>query len=204
MRCAACQHENPINAAFCAACGVELRAPAQKGCATGCPSGRVLAIAGFLGFAALLGMTLFRAGGPSRVRATATFELPPAKAAALYDMLSPNDVRVTVNREGRRVTVKGSDREITAIQQLVTLVTCFDHLSDTDAHHAVDQARSHWQDTANYDLPRTQREALLRLLSFDNVPVLVKRDGQQVMVQATRRDRRVIDSVVAILRGERL
>lgn len=204
MRCAACQHDNPAIAVFCAACGVELHAAGRTPSAPGFRSGRVLAVIGFVGFAALLGLTLIRAGGPSRLKASATFELPPAKAAAFFDMLTPDDVHVEVHRRGRRVTVRGSDREITALQHLVTLVTSFDHLSDADARRAIHHLRPIWQDSASYELPWAQREALLRLLSFENVPVLVQRDGTRITIQATRQDRRLIDSVVEILLGQRL
>jgi hypothetical protein len=119
-------------------------------------------------------------------------------------MLAPDEVQVIVSREGHRIVVHGSDREITVLERFANLVTSLDQLSDDQAHAAIERMRPDWQEQARYDLPWAQREALLRLLSFDNVPLLVKRNGEQIRIQASRQDRRVIDSVVEILRGVRL
>lgn len=128
------------------------------------------------------------------------FELPKAKADALFNLLAPDHVPVLVGRSDDGVIVRGTSDQANVVNDFVALLTRLDHLRYPDRRRSIEHARPTWTTSKTYPLREPQAESLWRLLAFEDVPVLVRRDGPHVRVDATPEDQRIIERLVRIVR----
>lgn len=141
---------------------------------------------------------------PGVPTATREIELPKAKADALYTLLAPELVKVSVSPRSEGVQVSGTTREVNAVVAFAGLLT-----RDEGKDYMVDQAalealRQTWDSQHTYPLPRVRADALFAALSFSDVPVMVSPAPGGVTVEASAKDHEVIRDFVRILRGETL
>ena len=212
LTCPICRHENPSHARFCGRCGRPLSRRSRGGTGCGLFPGLIIILAivlwtgGWRGCPGALigraGNALWHRGGPNLVKRS--FELPPAKADAMFDLLAPQDVKVIVQRRDYGVSITGTPQEADVIQNFVELLLRHEGICRRDFHTSLGQLRNTWTKRETYELPRRQARCLYRLLAFDDVPVRVYGYPNKVIVDATEADQRVLAELVDILRGHRL
>jgi hypothetical protein len=132
------------------------------------------------------------------------FNLPDEKAAALFNMLKPADVKVIVGRDGGNVSISGTAGECDALAEFAGLIARLRGQPSCAVKEHIEHARKTWTTSNTYRLPRSKAETLFNALAPDDVPVLVSRDGKRVRVEANPHDQATIRHVVQILRGRRL
>ena len=204
-----CRQQNPPHANFCCRCGQRLDTTGS--CR---PESRRKRRSGGGGWLLLLVLLfsilgLHKGGCVSWPRWQTSpaveqfYELAPPKAAALYHLLAPRDVRVLVRRSEGRVSVKGTEREIAILDGLVALLNRVDCQSEGCLNAYMARARHTWTTSRQYKLSRQKAAALFNLLAFDDVPVLVSGRKSKVRVEASPDDQKTIWHVVNILKGHR-
>ncbi len=130
------------------------------------------------------------------------FPLQASKADAVYEMLSPSDIHVIVGRNnGEGVHVRGTSREMRAIEQFIDLLSRAGKHPDIDPVAFVERQKSTWTDRERFKLTRKKAKALAKLLAYNDVPVLVSRNGSRVTVEGTEDDIRTVRAIVEILKG---
>jgi hypothetical protein len=154
---------------------------------------------------ALVTYAVLAAARPSPEIVLRQFDLPPAKATALYQILKPKSVKVIVGRDGGRVSIKGTAGECDAVAGLARIITRCCSGPSCEARQCVERARKSWTTHRTYRLPgNSKAKALFQALAPEDVPVLVSRSGKKVTVDASPQDQETIARVVDILRGRRL
>ena len=138
-----------------------------------------------------------------------SIDLAPAKARALFDLLAPDDVAVTVGPHhlgrfsgGREVSIRGTSEDVRTIARFAGLLSRL----DADDH---DRPSGGWRQKPSagmcertYTLSRSKAKSLAKLLAFDDVPVFVTRLGSKLAVTAAPEDQEIIAGVVRILGGK--
>lgn len=210
--CPSCSRPNEPHARFCSNCGRPLPgACTGKIACGGFPTGLVI-VGVIVWFTMGRGCPTsglvkawpdwLRHESPQLVQQT--FGMPSAKADAMYELLSPSDVKVIVGRSNGGVVVKGTSAEVGVVKDFVELVTRLKSGEGKSVDESVRELRGTWTARRTYELPRRQAQALLRVLAFDDVPVLVHGYPSRVIVDATEADQKVLADVVSILWGKRL
>ncbi len=128
-------------------------------------------------------------------------DLPPEKAEAFFAILAPNDVKVLVGRRNQGVHVRGTAKEVSALAGLAELMTRESGREVTDVAQFIERHQGTWDSESVYKLPEPAGEALLRVLAFEDVPVLVSRQGSGIGVRASKRDQAVIADIARIQQG---
>lgn len=134
------------------------------------------------------------------------FNLSPAKASALYALLAPSDIKVTVRKRPRGVTVHGTPREVAALRDLVDLVNRVEGHGWSAARlkARIDELRPSWTCTDFYELPPDKAKCLWNLLSIDGVPLAISGGPSRLRIDATCADHNILRTVVEILKGRPL
>ncbi len=132
---------------------------------------------------------------------TRQLDLPPDKADAVFDLLSPRDVPVLVRRTDKGVSVRGTTGEVHALVKLAELLTREQGQAiEGETEGKLSKA---WNAQASFSgLNDQQADALFRTLAFKDVPVLVSRHLDEVTVAGSRQDVDVVKDVVKIIRGK--
>ena len=218
--CRHCRHQNPQRARFCGRCGQSLLAQAretlhplpgpkarsrQKRC---CGPGPLLLVL-CLG---AIGICWVGNRGPHRSirwpgQSKQTVFLDAAKARALFDLLAPNDVAVRVGPHrhgrfdgGRVLSVAGTPEDVRIVREFAKLLGCEGGDGWTgDCGKLGGSSGAMCERT--YKLRRSRARALARILSGDDVPVLVTRLGSKLAVSTTVEDQRTIAGIVRLLGG---
>lgn len=199
--CEKCRHANTAIARYCARCGHPVRAPRRSGGACR-PDRRALIL--LIGAMVVAGALAYKLTARSQSgHVTRRFDLPRDKAEALYRLLAPQDIRVIVGREKRGAFVRGTPREVRAIERFVELMQRHAATGEYDRERRMARVRPTWTRRESYSLARDKARCLQRVLGFDDVPVLVWSEGRNVEVLATERDQYTVRAVVEILRGRR-
>lgn len=218
--CRQCRHQNPERARFCGRCGQGLLAQARETLPTlpgptphlrrkRCcgPGGLLLLLClGAISVCWVGNRGLHRSiawSGPSNQ----DLSLDAAKARALFDLLSPNDVAVIVGPHfrgsfngGRTISVSGRSEEVRIVRQFAELLARGEHGLWFGDHESID-GPSAGMCERTYRLRRSRAKSLARILSSDDVPVIVTRLGSRMAVSATIKDHRTIAGIVHILGG---
>lgn len=211
LECPHCRRRNPHHARFCATCGRRL--DYVRSCTTaksrGGGGGAGLAI-GLILVALFLGFRphhLVRWGRRAVSATTPTvrraFDLPPAKADALFNLIAPSDIKVIVGRRHGGVFIKGTPNEAETLERFAELLTRLEGWDGNTIEHIIGSLRRQPTVTETYRLPAEKVRALIDILKFDDVPVLVSGGGRKVRVIATPEDQQTICEVVDIMRGKR-
>jgi hypothetical protein len=143
-----------------------------------------------------------KSDSPSLVQRT--FEMPAAKADAMFVLLRPSDIKVIVGRCQGGVFIKGTPAELEVVGDLVELVTRLESSDTGCLDDVIRDLRGTWTCRRTYELPHRKAMAFHKILAFDDVPVLVHGYTSRVIVDATEADQKLLADVVSILRGKRL
>lgn len=213
--CRSCRRTYPPHARFCGRCGRPFPptiqpTPAPKHTSRSFRPAKLLGSLTLFIFASAFVLSFARTGGvlfPTAWHSSRIFlSMPAPKADALFDMLAPDHVRVLVSRQSDGVLVQGDDGELRALLALQSLVTRLDGKAPRYVESQIRRLGS--DDSASvrrYDLHgRKTAKRLYRLLAFDDVPVIVHRDGASLIVRASAGDHDVLAAVTRILLGEPL
>lgn len=197
-QCTVCQKSYPSHANYCAICG---RLLVTTGITVGSRNGRlVLAVM----ISALATFAVFAATRSPVQIESRSFDLPPAKAAAMFRLLKPKDVKVIVARDGNHVQIKGTHRECDALTDFIGLIGRFSSQSECQVRRQMERARKTWTTHETYRLPKSKAKALFDALAPDDVPVLVSWSGKRLRIDASPTDQAILKQLVQILRGRRL
>ncbi len=128
-------------------------------------------------------------------------DLPPEKAEAFFALLAPNDVKVLVGRRNQGIHIRGTAKEVSTLDALAELMMREAGREVTDVAAFIEELQGTWDSQSVYKLPGDAGEALLRVLAFEDVPVLVSRQGGGIGVAASKRDQAVIADVALIQQG---
>ncbi len=218
--CRHCRHQNPERARFCGRCGRGLLAqareildslpgprprPRRKRC---CGPGSLLLLL-CLG---AIGVCWVGSRGPHRSIAwpgesKRNLSLNSAKAQALFNLLAPDDVAVMVGPHhhgrfngGRVVSVSGSPEEVRIVRQFAELLARMEDERGFRDYELIGGSSAGTCERT-YRLRRSRAKSLAKMLSFDDVPVVVTRLGSRLAVSATVEDHRTISGIVRILGG---
>jgi hypothetical protein len=215
--CRVCQRSNPAHARFCGACGRPIAElppePARTGRFVALILGSLMVVllGSWIVMGALHGLILGIpalygewAIGDVESPASVTLRLSDSKADALHELLAPRDVKVFVGRRGDAVIVRGTPREVRTLSELGDLLNRFEAATPETARREISRIREQALERREFRLPQKTAETLHRLLGASDVPILIHRERTRVEIYAPADDMRVIESIVRILRGERL
>ena len=130
------------------------------------------------------------------------YELPRAKAEALFALLAPDDVKVFVGPDPEGVKIKGTAQEAKILDAFVNLLTREEGQAIDDPAAFIEKLRKTWNTERSYKLPGPKADALFNILAFPDVPVLVSRSDSGVHVEASENDQKVLAGVVGIMHGK--
>jgi len=197
-RCTVCQKSYASQANFCAVCGRPL---VTQGLSS---SSRNVRLFLTVVISALVTYAVFAAARTPLVVESRFFDLPSAKASAVYNLLKPRDVKVVVQKDGDRVRITGTRRECDAIADFVNLIARFRGQSPCSIEQNMARARKTWSARQTYRMPGPKSKALFDALAPDDVPVLVSWKGKRLRIDANPSDQATLEHFVQILRGRRL
>ena len=206
-RCTACNRLFPNDAAFCAICGKSLSV--DHGATHASAGARGLAVLLAAAVTAVTAFTIYHFSNsnppssdldPSVPMVWRELELPQDKAAMLFQLLRPNDIKILVDRDDCRLKVNGSPGEVATIIGLGELITRFQGVPVRHIKAHLSKIRLSKKD---YKLSRSSACRLFDLLAFDDVPVWVARKGKSLQISADPRDQQVLANFANILRGKR-
>lgn len=197
-QCTVCQSRYPSHANFCALCGRPLVTVAVT------PAGRNVGLVVVVIVAGLATYAVLAATRSATVLEDRSFDIPRAKATAVFELLRPRDVKVVVRKDGRRVQITGTPKECDALAKFVGLITRYTGKPECEVRVAMERARKGWTTRRKYKLSKSRARALFNALAPDDVPVLVSWSGKRVRVDASPQVQENIRHVVEILRGRRL
>ena len=196
--CTACHSVNPVHAKYCAMCGRELGAAGVS------PATRNvrLSVAAIVSALAVYGV--FAATRSSPELENRSFELMPCKAAAMFELLKPQDVKVVVSVDNGSLQITGTRGECGAVTQFAGLITRYQGKSAHEVRLHMKDARRGWTTRRDYKLAKDKANALFDVLAASDVPVLVSWNGKRVRVDANPEDQETVHNIARILRGRRL
>ncbi len=197
-QCTVCKNQYPSHANFCALCGRPLVTVAVTRAGRHAGLVVVVIVAGLATYAVLA------ATRSAAVLENRRFDIPRAKATAMFELLRPRDVKVVVRRDGGRLKITGTPQECDALAKFVGLITRYTGKPECEVRVAMERARKGWSTRQRYKLPKSKARALFNALAPDDVPVLVSWSGKRVRVDASPQVQETIRQVVEILRGRRL
>ncbi len=197
-QCTVCQKSYLSQANYCAICGRPL---VTTGITVGSRNGRLVlavmisAVATFAVFAATR--------SPVQIESR-FFDLPSAKAAVVFNLLKPSDIKVIVKRDGDRIEIRGTHRECDVLTDFAGLIGRYSGRPECEVRHQMERARKTWTTRETYRLPKSRAKALFDALAPDDVPVLVSWSGKRLRSDASPADQAILKQLVQILRGRRL
>lgn len=133
-----------------------------------------------------------------------SFPLSKAKRQAIIDLFVGSKAVVRVGSSSAGMYIEGTPAEALLFEDLTKLLDRYKDRDAGDSEEFLEQLRPTWTTTKVYNLSEDRAAFLFRLLAFDDVPVLVSRDGGNVTVEASESDQRIIGGLVKILLGSRL
>lgn len=206
-RCTACNRLFPNDAVFCAICGKSLSV--DHGATHASAGARGLAVLLAAAVTAVTAFTIYHFSSsnppssdldPSVPMVWRELELPQDKAAMLFQLLRPNDIKILVDRDDCRLKVNGSPGEVATIIGLGELITRFQGVPRRHMKAHLSKLRLSKKD---YKLSRSSACRLFDLLAFDDVPVWVVREGRSLQIIADPSDQQMLANLASILRGKR-
>lgn len=205
VHCTRCGHPNMSMARYCARCGRGLASQAIASGSTGLLPLLILMGVGFFWLAGPVGSFIGRSPRcrtpyPAS-RIDRHYNLPDAKADALFTLLAPNHVRVQVSREHQGLAIRGTPDQVDVLDQFVDLVTRFHGFEAQDLHQTMTHLQPTWQVRRDYRLRESQARYLYKILAFNDVPVLVEQNTAGVSIDANAEDQHTLSQLVAILNG---
>jgi hypothetical protein len=196
-QCTTCHRAYPADANFCSVCGQPLVTANTP------PDLRRVGLALFVIVSAVVTLGVIAGTRPARVTEERHLRLPPAKAAAMFELLKPRDVKVIVRKEADGIRITGTAKECHVLAELGNLMVRYEGLPDASVEHHMAQSRKSWRVRRTYKLPKHKAKALFDALAPENVPVLVSWSGKRVRVDASPEDQNIIHSVARVLLGSR-
>ncbi len=193
-----CRSLFPSHANFCALCGRPL-VPAGRS-----PVFRNAGLALTFAISVLITYAVFAATRTVVATEERRFDLPPAKTAAMFELLKPRDVKVLVRKDTGRLHIVGTAKECEVLADFTRLITRHRGKPACEVRQCMEHARKSWTTREAYKLPKRRAKALFDALAPDDVPVLVSWKGKRVRVDADPGDQKIIRHIVTILRGRRL
>lgn len=197
-QCTVCRKSYPSQANYCAVCGRPLVADGIT------PSSRNARLAMAVVISALITYAVFAVARPEVEIEGRFFDLPLAKAAAVFKLLEPRNVKVLVSKDGGRIQINGTGRECDVLADFVGLIGRFGGQPDCEIQRGMEHARKSWTTRQTYKLPKSKAKALFDALAPDDVPVLVSLRGRRLQIDASPTDQATLKHLVEILRGRRL
>jgi hypothetical protein len=134
------------------------------------------------------------------------------RAAEVYTMLAPDDIRVIVGRnKDKGIYVKGTSSEVQALQEFASMInegslagadtSLVRNHSTTAAHRYARDQRG--MQRMKYTMPKEKVGSLCHLLRKARIGNYVECDDNVLTVVALDDDQQVIERIVTILNGER-
>lgn len=196
--CTACHSVNPVHANYCAMCGRALGAAGVS------PATRNVRLSVAVIVSALAVYGVFAATRSSPELEDRSFELIPCKAAAMFELLKPRDVKMLVSVDAGSLQITGTRGECDALTEFVELITRYHGKSSHEVRLCMKRARRGWTTRRDYKLAKDKANALFDVLAASDVPVLVSWSGKRVRVDANSKDQETVRNIAQILRGRRL
>jgi len=233
VTCQQCQHGNPDNANYCAACGSPVRNLPRRAncCRSRSSSGAFFLFLVLAGWLVIKGPPAFLVNWTKplakvnigriwdettaklfKSNETLQLTLQGDRATEVYTMLAPKDVRVIVGRNNdRSIFVKGTQSEVRALQNFAAMLNEGARAGadmNLVRNHGTTEAHryardQHGMQQMKYTMPKEKMGSLCQLLRKARIGNYVECNDDVLTVVARDDDHQVIERIVCILNGER-